>query len=98
MGPGPRTRPRFLHNTSGIQRSQEMIGPISHTPVILPNSEVSKSLMFQPCIASNLIPTARLVLGNAVCDSSPCAPDGRFDCPADLSTNRKKTSLLAGPA
>ena len=49
---------RLRHSTSGIQRSAEMIGPISQTPVILPYSEQSIVRMFQPCDASNLMPTA----------------------------------------
>ena len=52
---------RLRQSTSGIQRSAEMIGPISQTPVIRPYSEQSISRMFQPCDASNLMPTASRV-------------------------------------
>jgi hypothetical protein len=55
-----------------------MIGPISQIPVILPYSEQSIVRMFQPCDASNLIPTASDV--------------------GLLTTQRKKTCGLAGPA
>src|SRR5712692_10166361 len=48
LNEGEELMPNSRGKTSGNQRSSEMMGPISHIPVIFPKRETSMVLILQP--------------------------------------------------